>query len=87
MKSKKRGRNTSRVEVLNISTNGLWILVKEKEYFLPHKEFPWFKNAPVRHIHDVKLLHHHHLYWKSLDIDLELASLENLENYPLKQVA
>ena len=87
MKSKGFGRNISKVEVSNISPNGLWILAGGKEYFLPHREFPWFENASLRAIHDVRLLHQHHLYWESLDIDLELESLENLEKYPLKQIA
>ncbi len=87
MKSKKHGKNTSRVEVSHISVHGLWLLIKEKEYFLPFAEFPWFKKAAVEDIYKVKFLHAHHLYWPALDIDLELESLENLEKYPLKQVA
>ncbi len=87
MKSKKLGKSTSRVEVSHISPHGLWLLIKAKEYFLPFSEFPWFRKARVEDIHRVTLLHGHHLYWPSLDIDLDLKSLENLESYPLKQVA
>ena len=87
MKSKKRGKNISSVEVLNVSQQGVWILLLDKEYFLPYKEFPWFKDARLRDIQDVRLLHGFHLYWKSLDVDLELESLESLEKYPLKYVA
>lgn len=84
-KSAKRGRNisTGEVEVLNVSNNGLWILVKEREYFLPYEKFSWFKNAKITDLCKVRLLHGYHLYWPSLDVDLELSSLENLENYPL----
>ncbi|MBI3316765.1 MAG: DUF2442 domain-containing protein [Candidatus Omnitrophica bacterium] len=87
MKSNKRGKNTSKAEILNISPNGVWLLVEEREYFLPYEEFPWFEKATVGQVRDVKLLHGHHLYWKALDVDLELDSLKGLSSYPLKYVA
>lgn len=87
MKSEKRGKNTSKVEVSHISTQGIWLLIENTEYFLKYKDFPWFKNARVRDIQNVQLFHKHHLHWKSLDIDLELESLKSLEKYPLKSVA
>lgn len=83
MKSQALGKNISDVEVLNVSPNGLWILVLEKEYFLPYKDFPWFKDAKVVEIYNVELLNQNHLNWPDLDVDLELESLENLEKYPL----
>lgn len=83
MKSKTVGGNTSVVEVLNVSPHGIWILVKDKEYFLDHDQFPWFKKASLEQIFEVKLLHGFHLYWEQLDIDLELESLERPEKFPL----
>jgi len=83
MKSLRLGKNTSETEVLNISTQGIWLLANEREYFLPYKDFPWFKEAKVSDINDVELLHDNHLYWPALDIDLELECLENPESYPL----
>ncbi len=71
------------VKVTNISINGIWLLAKNREYFLPYNDFPWFKDAKVSAIFNVKLLHSHHLYWPQLDVDIELASLESIENYPL----
>ncbi|HXL73709.1 MAG TPA: DUF2442 domain-containing protein [bacterium] len=84
-KSSKRGANTLALEaeVLNVSSNGLWLLVNDIEYFLPSAKFPWFKKANIVDICKVKLLHGYHLYWPSLDVDLELSSLEHLEKYPL----
>lgn len=79
----KRGINISKVEVLNISKNGIWIFVQEKEYFLPYDNYPWFKNSRIDEIFDVELLHERHLFWKKLDIDLEIKSLEYPEKYPL----
>ena len=83
MKSSKPGERTSAVEVTNISTHGIWLWVGDREYFLPHEDFPWFEKAPVRDVLDVRLLHGHHLFWPKLDVDLELESLENLAEYPL----
>ena len=81
-KSKPRGKSTS-VEVTHISTQGIWLLVAEKEYLLPFTDYPWFAEAKVADIHAVKLLHGEHLRWENLDVDLEVASLDNLAGYPL----
>ena len=83
MKSSMHGTNTSVTEVLNISRHGFWILVNEKEYFLSYSDFPWFKDAKVNDILNVTLLHDKHLHWETLDIDLDLSSLQNPEKYPL----
>lgn len=83
MKLKEPGKITSEIEVLNISMHGFWLYVKGKEYFLPYDDYPWFKDVKVSEILDVQLLHHSHLYWPQLDVDLDLNSFENLEQYPL----
>ena len=83
MKLKNHGKNTSSVEIVQISLHGFWLLVEGVEYFLPFEEFPWFKEATVTQIHDVRFLHGFHLYWPQLDVDLELQSLKDLEKYPL----
>jgi len=83
MRSNVAGKSTSRVEIGNISKYGIWLLVKDREYFLSYGDFPWFEHAKVSDIFAVKLLHSHHLYWPGLDVDIELSSLENIENYPL----
>jgi hypothetical protein len=71
------------VEVTNISRHGLWLLVKDKEYFLSYEQFPWFKDARLSQVLDVELLHGFHLHWPALDVDLEVASLENPAAFPL----
>jgi hypothetical protein len=83
MKLKAVGKNTLAVEVTNVSAHGIWLIVNEREFFLSYNDFPWFKEAKINDILDVRLLHSGHLHWPLLDIDLELASLENKENYPL----
>ena len=83
MKSLELGTNTSKIEVTNISNHGLWIFVNENEYFLSFEDYPWFTEAKISDILDVKLLHKKHLFWEKLDVDLELDSLKNPEKYPL----
>lgn len=83
MKSKKPGSATSEVEVTHISSHGIWLLVCDKEYFLPFLEYPWFKSAPVGSIMNVALLRSVHLHWPDLDVDLELSALEHPDRYPL----
>lgn len=83
MSLKKHGKNISGIEILGISKWGLWILVRDKEYYLEFKKFPWFAKAPLEKIMKAECLHGMHLYWPDLDIDLELASLEHPERYPL----
>ena len=83
MKLKRSGKNISEIEVLNISQFGIWILVRAEEYFLPYKDFPWFKEATLSEIQKIELHHETHLFWPDLDVDLHLDSLTNLEKYSL----
>ena len=75
---------TSRVEVMGVSPHGLWVSVREKEYFLPYEEFPWFQDTRLSEIYHVQLVHGHFLRWKDLDVELALDSLEHPDRYPLK---
>lgn len=86
MKSLKRGKNIS-VNVENITPFGIWLFVKEREYFLSYENFPYFKEQTLKAIQNVELVHGYHLYWPDLDVDLELDNLENPEKYPLKSKA
>lgn len=83
MKSVKSGQNTL-VSVENITPFGIWLFVKNKEYFLNYDLFPFFKDKTLKAIQSVTLVHGYHLYWPELDIDLELDNLENPAKYPLK---
>ena len=83
MKFKTLGKDTSEVEILSIDVHGLWLYANQKEYFLSHKEFPWFKNATVANILNVQIHHNFHLYWPALDVDLDLNSLEDTSETPL----
>jgi hypothetical protein len=83
MTSSTLGAGISPIEVTNIDRFGLWVLVEDKEYFLPYKDFPWFRNATIDQILDVQLLHGEHLHWPTLDVDLCLDSLAQPEVFPL----
>jgi len=84
MKSQTLGINTSEIEILNIDKFGFWIFIKGKEYFLSYKDYSWFENAKLKDILNVKLLHDTHIYWPSLDIDLDIKILNDPDKYPLK---
>jgi hypothetical protein len=77
MKSSQRGRNISAVEVTNISPDGFWLLIGEKERFVSFKAFPWFREAAIAALTHVELPSAHHLYWPELDIDLAVESLSS----------
>jgi len=77
-------RGPDDAEVTHIDSHGLWLYVKGSEYFLPHEDHPWFKDATVRDILNVELLHERHLHWASLDVELSVASLQDPAAYPLK---
>ncbi|MBN2541742.1 DUF2442 domain-containing protein [bacterium] len=83
MKLETIGKSTLKAEVLSIDIHGIWLFVEGKEYFLPYEEFPWFKDAKIRDVLDVQLLHGFHLHWHALDVDLDINSLENKIEYPL----
>jgi hypothetical protein len=83
MRSARHGAVGSAAEVTNISPNGIWLLVEEREFFLSFEDFPWFRDASVRSVLNVERPHPHHLHWPDLDVDLHLDSLEHPERYPL----
>jgi len=50
---------------------------------LDHENYHWFKHSPVESVWKVELDLAGNLHWPDLDVDLERASLENLDAYPL----
>lgn len=83
MTSARHGQSTLAVEVTNVSPHGFWLLVEQREYFVPFKDFPWFRDASIAELMKVELPSTHHLYWPELDIDLAVESLDHPERYPL----
>lgn len=84
MKSVKPGTDTSRAEVVNISAQGFWLSLGDRELFLPFREFPWFADAPVSKIVNVQRPQENHLHWPDLDVDLSVESIEHPERFPLR---
>lgn len=77
------GSATSAAEVTNISAHGFWLLLDERELFVPFEEFPWFKQAPVEAILRLERPAPGHLNWPALDVDLGVDAIEHPERYPL----
>jgi hypothetical protein len=83
-KSEMPGTATSAPEVTNVEKHGFWILIDDRELFLPYAEFPWFLNATIGEILEVERPHPGHLRWPRLDVDLTIDSIEHPERYPLR---
>jgi hypothetical protein len=71
------------VEVTNVSGQGFWLLVGDRELFVPFDDFPWFRHASIGQLLRVERPNAHHLYWPELDVDLAVESIINPERYPL----
>jgi hypothetical protein len=63
--------------------HGLWLLVDEKEYYLPFVDFPWFRNATIAQLSRINRPEPQHLYWPELDVDLTLGIIERPNDFPL----
>jgi hypothetical protein len=79
----KRGKRTLAVEVLGISSQGVWLLADGKEYFAAHADFPWFKRASVAEVFKVRMPAPGHIFWPELDVDVAIESLADPERFPL----
>jgi hypothetical protein len=84
MISKAPGKNTSSVEVTNISHHGVWLLTGDTELFMSYEDFPWFKEAPVGKILNVEEQTPGHFYWPDLDVDLTAEIIAHPNRFPLK---
>ena len=83
MTSERPGKSTSAVELSNVSAHGLWLLVDERELYLPFEAFPWFKEATIAQLARIERPADDHLRWPDLDVDLSIDSIERPESYPL----
>ena len=83
MNSSQPGTSISASEVTNIEPLGFWILLDNKEYFVPFDDYPVFKNASIKQIFQMQRLYKTQLHWPDLDADIEIEALEQPEHYPL----
>lgn len=84
MISSTHGIPTSGTEVTHVSGHGIWILTDGREFFLSYDNFPWFKDAPIGKIINVKKMASGHFYWPDLDVDVDIELIEHPEKFPLK---
>ena len=84
MKSRLRGESISSPEVLNITAQGIWMLIDGKELFASFRDFPWLADGTVRQLTRIERPRPDHLYWPELDVDLAVESLEHPEKFPLQ---
>jgi hypothetical protein len=70
-------------EVTNIEPLGFWVLVDEREYFVPFADYPVFQGASIQQIFQMQRLSPTQLHWPDLDADIEIDALEQPEHYPL----
>ncbi len=82
MRSAEPGTSTSGVELANVSPHGLWLLIDDREHYLPFDVFPWFRDATIGQLSRIERPTCDHLYWPDMDVDLTLESIERPEAYP-----
>jgi hypothetical protein len=82
MKSDAGGKIILEVEVTQIDKQGIWLLIDDKEYFLPFEKFPWFRAATVGEIHNVQVGKDGELHWPDLNLNLSIESFGHAEHVP-----
>ncbi|HKL21498.1 MAG TPA: DUF2442 domain-containing protein [Tichowtungia sp.] len=71
------------ISVENITPFAVWVFDGKKEYAIPFSEFPCLGKVPVEELMHPTLTHGFHLRWENLDIDIDLNSLDHLEDFPI----
>ena len=74
---------TATISVENITPFAIWVFDGKKEYAIPFSEFPCLGKASVEQLIHPTLSLEFHLRWEELDIDIDLRSLDHLEDFPL----
>ena len=83
MGSSKSGLGTSVCSVTGMNDLGFWVLVEEKEYFIPFSDYPGFKDSSVNQILNIKYMPPSQLHWDEIDMDIELQALVQPDAFPL----
>lgn len=79
----KKAGYISSVKIHSITSDGIFLSVIGKDYFLSFNRVPWFKNATLSDIMNVSMYGHMAIKWNNLDVELEIDSLNHPEKYPL----
>ena len=77
------GTSTSACNISGINDLGFWVLVEDKEYFIPFSDYPGFKESSVNQILNVRYLPPSQLQWEDIDMDIELQALVQPESFPM----
>ncbi len=81
--SEQNGTTTSSVRVLTITNKGILLSLSKGDFFLSYDNYPWFYNAKVEDVFDVKMDGNDAIRWDKLDVDLEIDSILEPQKYPL----
>jgi hypothetical protein len=76
MPSEPRGASTSPVEVGSVTKTGFWLLIDDRELYVPFDWFPWFRNVTIDALTTIERPSSNHLYWPELDVDVAVAFIE-----------
>jgi len=79
---KEGGRNTF-LKVVSITPTHIVLHINAEEFLVPFTRVPWFHNAKVEDVFDVRMNGDDEIRWDKLDIDLAVDSLKHPEKYPL----
>ncbi|NYE61928.1 hypothetical protein FHW58_003135 [Duganella sp. 1224] len=71
------------VRILERSVYGFWVDLGNERLYAAYADFPWFADATIEQISDVRRPSADHLYWPALDVDLAVASLRDPAAFPL----
>lgn len=77
------GNDILAAEVTGASPIGFWLLVADREYFVPFADYPDFLQATIGQLYQLEQLSPNQVYWPDLDIDIDLNALEEPERFPL----
>jgi hypothetical protein len=83
MDSSKSGICISVCSITGIIDLGFWVLVEDKEYFIPFLDYPGFKDSSVNQLLKIRFSAPSQLHWEEIDMDIELQALSQPESFPL----
>lgn len=83
MNSLPNGTCISESNVTNITGLGIYILIEDKEYFIPFRDYPILLDSTVSQLMNMTFHPPFQLRWDDLDVDIELQALEQPESFPL----
>ena len=79
----KQSTETISVNVRSIMPDGIFLTLYGNDYYLSYNRLPWFRDAKISDIFNVKMIGDYGIRWDTLDVDLEIGSLKYPEKYPL----